>query len=99
VWKKDGYEYTSPVGSYPANGYGLYDMAGNVWDWVADWYGNDYYKNSPYKNPEGPDSGEYRVLRGGSWYNNANSIRAANRFRIDPDLRTYFLGFRCARTP
>jgi len=99
VWKKDGYEYTSPVGSYPANGYGLYDMAGNVGDWVADWYDSGYYKSSPYKNPKGPNSGNYRVLRGGSWDVKANYIRAANRYGNVPGYGDSYVGFRCARTP
>jgi len=57
------------VGSYPANGYGLYDMAGNAWEWCSDWYGKDYYSKSPLRNPQGPGSGITRVLRGGSLFN------------------------------
>ena len=66
----DGYEYTAPVGSFPAGAspYGVMDMAGNVWEWCADWYDKDYYSSqSSQQNPKGPDSGTYRVLRGGSW--------------------------------
>jgi len=92
----DGYAYTAPVGSFPPNGYGLYDMAGNVWEWCADWYDNGYYANSPYNSPLGPDPGAYRVLRGGSWFGlNWHSLRVANRGRYYPTITTYFFGFRC----
>jgi iron(II)-dependent oxidoreductase len=83
------------VGSYPANGYGLYDMAGNVWEWCQDLYGGDYYSNSPTKNPPGSDTGKYRVLRGGDWSLNAGSLRVAPRPYRHPHLRNYLIGFRC----
>ena len=75
------------VGSYPANGYGLYDMAGNVWEWCQGWYGKDYYQNSPAKNPPGPGTGLYRVLRGGSWNNNSRYLRVADRNYNGPNNR------------
>jgi formylglycine-generating enzyme required for sulfatase activity len=77
---------TTEVGSYPAGAslYGVLDMAGNVWEWVADWYDPGYYSQSPTRNPPGPDSGELRVLRGGSWYRSTPSgIRCALRYGAD----------------
>ena len=91
----DGYAYTSPVGSFAPNGYGLYDMAGNVWEWCADWYDNGYYANSPPNNPLGPDSGSYRVLRGGSCKDFANYLRVAGRFYLPPTYTSLSAGFRC----
>ena len=72
---------TSQVGSYPtgASPYGALDMAGNVWEWVNDWYDADYYGVSPYSNPPGPPSGSYKVLRGGSWDDSWDYVRAAYR--------------------
>jgi len=92
---KDKWEYCSPVGSFAANGYGLYDMAGNVWEWCQDWYDGDYYSSSPATNPLGPDTGTLRVLRGGSWYSSTFTLRVAYRDCYGPLNRSNYLGFRC----
>ena len=88
---------TTPVESYPAGAspYGALDMAGNVWEWVADWYDADYYTYSPARNPTGPGFGSYRVLRGGSWYNSQFNVRSAFRFWLNPGYRLVNDGFRC----
>ena len=86
-------EKTTPVGSFPANAWGLYDMHGNVWEWCGDWYGEDYYASSPGTDPAGPGSGEDRVLRGGSWYDGARGCRCALRSGLWPDGLD-FIGFR-----
>jgi formylglycine-generating enzyme required for sulfatase activity len=88
---------TVAVGSFAPNGYGLYDMAGNVFEWVMDWYDANYYASSPENNPTGPSSGYYRVLRGGSFGNEAIYLQAAYRVKGNPDFRSYAVGFRCSR--
>jgi formylglycine-generating enzyme required for sulfatase activity len=92
---------TTAVGSYPAGAspYGVMDMAGNVWEWVNDWYQADYYSVSPGSNPQGPATGQYRVLRGGSWFNLDYFVRSAYRDNLRPDNWSYFDGFRCVRSP
>jgi formylglycine-generating enzyme required for sulfatase activity len=90
---------TKKVGSYGANGYGLYDMSGNVEEWVFDYWLENFYTTSPFENPVGPALGAARVLRGGSWYNREDALRVAFRDWVDPsEIRNYF-GFRCARNP
>ena len=76
---------------------GVYDLAGNVWEWVADWHSADYYLNSPTSNPLGPETGLYRVLRGGSWYNSESSVRVYERYHLNPAMNNNTIGFRCAR--
>ena len=97
----DGHQFTAPVGSYPkgASPFGALDMAGNVWEWVADWYDETYYRSSPAQNPTGPDTGQYRVLRGGSWGNEQGDVRAANRDGFNPEDGVDLIGFRCALSP
>ncbi len=90
---------TLPVGSFPPNNYGLYDMAGNVFEWVSDWYDEDYYSSSPYQNPQGPSKASRRVIRGGSWFMEFPSIRCANRHYWPPEYALVDLGFRCVKSP
>jgi len=98
--ESDGYRETAPVGSYPADvsPYGVLDMAGNVREWVQDWYAEDYYKNSPKDNPRGPIEGEYRVVRGSSWMDYF-IIKTTDRNFLYPALPANFLGFRCVVSP
>ncbi len=93
----DGYRFTAPVGSYPdgASPYGVLDMAGNVWEFVGDWYVEDYYAISPADNPTGPPAGDFIVIRGGSWSRVPRFARTAARLRFTPGNRDSGLGFRC----
>jgi formylglycine-generating enzyme required for sulfatase activity len=87
-----------PVGSYPPNGYGLYDMVAQIWQWCSDWYDPSYYQRPPAKNPQGPENGTVKVLRGGSWFHK-NSWTVAERAFDDPLSYSFCFvtGFRCAR--
>jgi formylglycine-generating enzyme len=86
------------VGSYPPNGYGLYDMTGNVWEWVSDWYDRDYYTVTPDRNPLGPAKGIYKVIRGGGWSDD-DDRNLMNHYRnfADPSKGASTIGFRCAK--
>jgi iron(II)-dependent oxidoreductase len=89
--------HTMPVGSYPTNGYGLYDMAGNVVEWVYDFYSEDYFRQSPYKNPMGPVYGKQRVIRGGGWRSGMSCNMVSFRQCLRPYWVDFNVGFRCAK--
>jgi len=90
----DGAAFTSVAGKYKPNAFGLYDMHGNVWEWCSDWYDEKYYASSPATDPRGPDSGSFRVLRGGSCFYVPYFVRCAYRYYGAPDLRSAGVGFR-----
>ena len=105
----DGYAYTAPVGSYPPNGYDLYDMVGNVWEWCFDAYDKNFYANSPYENPiaeilikDGANNivavNKLRVTRGASWYDGVSSVWIASRLGQSPEGEVINIGFRCVKS-
>lgn len=91
----DGYVTTAPVGKFPPNPLGLHDMAGNVAEWVSDWWDPNYYRYSPKDNPKGPRPLDHKIIRGGGWHNTAGFIRSSNRTGFWPSFRSDGLGFRC----
>jgi formylglycine-generating enzyme required for sulfatase activity len=98
--EESGLDRTSPVGIFPGgkSSFGCFDMAGNVWEWCADWYDEEYYRESPLKNPKGPAAGSSRVFRGGGWIIIAEFCASAIRSHAPPASRRGYLGFRLARS-
>jgi formylglycine-generating enzyme required for sulfatase activity len=91
---------TRPVGTYPPNAFGLCDVIGNVWEWVADWYGSEYYGGGAMNDPRGPTTGSMRIVRGGSWVNDDTAmLRCACRHKVPPDTYAYSIGFRVVCVP
>lgn len=93
----DHYPFTAPVGSFAPNAFGLYDMLGNAWEWVSDWYGDEYYQQSPVNDPPGPATGRARVRRGGSWHSWPFYARCSFRNWNTPESRYTLLGMRLLR--
>lgn len=94
----DGFAFSAPVGRFPANGFGVHDMHGNVTEWCSDWYLEDYYATAGDVDPAGPADGDERAARGGSWADVGSRCRSAFRFRNTPDVRNNYTGFRCWRS-
>jgi len=92
----DGYPYTSPAGSFRPNELGIYDMSGNAYEWIQDWQEDDYYIKGPRHNPKGPDSGKYKLLRGGGWDLLPERARTTSRYWNIPGGRAVCIGFRVA---
>jgi sulfatase modifying factor 1 len=88
---------TVAVGSYAPNGFGLHDMQGNVVEWVADWYGFEYYSSSPLENPQGPEVGKFKVIRGGGWHSGPSCSAVHFRNALPPGWLDFNVGFRCAK--
>lgn len=93
----DGHAFTAPIGSFAPNAFGLYDMHGNVWEWVSDWHADDYYNHAPTDDPQGPVTGEVKVRRGGSWHTWPFYARCAFRNWNTPQTRYVLVGIRLVR--
>jgi iron(II)-dependent oxidoreductase len=92
------YKNTLKVGSFEPNGFGLSDMSGNVWEWTSDYYGHDYYSDSPDQNPKGPVTGRFKVIRGGSWHSGAMCVQTYYRNGLSASWIDFGVGFRCAKS-
>ena len=91
---------TRPTGTYPPNAFGLCDVAGNVWEWVSDWYDSEYYGSGEVNDPLGPEHGSLRIVRGGAWVNDdVSMLRSAYRHTVPPDTYAYSIGFRVVCAP
>ncbi len=103
IYNNEEFEALQPVDALPegASPFGVFGMAGSMWEWTSDWYNDLYYQNSPTENPQGPETGLNKVTRGGAWpaNNEADRVRSANRNSFAPDFISSTIGFRCARTP
>ena len=99
VW--NNHVVLTPVGMFEdgKSPYGIYDMAGNVWEWVSDWYASNYYATGSVRNPIGPPRGDYKVVRGGSWGSGPKDLRSTDREIHLPSFQGFGTGFRCAKTP
>jgi iron(II)-dependent oxidoreductase len=91
------YGGTLRVGTLPPNGYGLYDITGNVWEWTTDFYSDSYYSVSPAKNPAGPAGGRFKVIRGGSWHSGGMCVQTYYRNGLSPSWIDFGVGFRCVK--
>jgi formylglycine-generating enzyme required for sulfatase activity len=97
AWTRENCDTIQKVALKQPNGFRLYDLAGNVWEWCNDWFDPDYYSSSPQLNAYGPESGDQRVIRGGSWKHSLYFAQAGTRSKMSPDVRSGTIGFRTVR--